>query len=244
MKIIKYIPNTITSMNLLSGVLGVIAVFGGRTDIAFYLMGTAAVFDFCDGMSARILKAYSELGKQLDSLSDLVSFGLLPSLMLYKVMTEMVGDCFWSYLPLMISVFSAFRLAKFNIDDRQSENFVGLAVPACAMVCGAFAYYVTYVPGGVLYRWALNEWMIPSASLVLSLLLVSEIPMFSMKLKRTQNKVSVVHRMRVAFIGVSCACMLVTLLLGLNWSFSVILIVCSYILMNLVNFLLMKNARQ
>lgn len=241
MKIIKYIPNAITSMNLLSGTLGVIAVFEGRPDLAFYLMIAASVFDFCDGLAARALNAYSELGKQLDSLSDLVSFGLLPSVMLHRLMIDLAGDSIWSYLPLLIVVFSAFRLAKFNIDDRQSDNFIGLAVPACAMLCGAFAYYVTSVPDGVLADWAGNCWVIPAVSIVLSLLLVSEIPMFSMKFKKNINKVSVVHRMRVAFLGVSGACILATVLLGLNWSFAVILIFFSYILMNLINFLLRKK---
>lgn len=226
-------------MNLLSGVLGVIAVFGGRMDVAFYLMIAASVFDFCDGLAARALNAYSELGKQLDSLSDLISFGLLPALMMYRTMAGMSGEGLWSYFPLVIALFSAFRLAKFNIDARQSENFIGLAVPACAMICGSFAYYVMMVPDSVMAGWASSRFFIPVMSLVLSLLLVSEIPMFSMKFKKGNSK-SVVHRMRVAFIGIAFACSLVTLLLGLNWSFAVLLVFVAYIIMNCVNLLLSR----
>ena len=87
MQIIKHIPNTITSMNLLAGTLGVIFTLDGRIDIAFPLMLAAAGFDFCDGFAARLLKAYSEIGKELDSLADMVSFGVLPAIMLYKTMT-------------------------------------------------------------------------------------------------------------------------------------------------------------
>lgn len=228
-------------MNLLSGVLGVIAVFGGRMDVAFYLMIAASVFDFCDGLSARALNAYSELGKQLDSLSDLISFGLLPALMLHRTMLNFSVDGVWCYIPLVIAVFSAFRLAKFNIDSRQTENFIGLAVPACAMICGSFAYYVTLVPDSVLSMWAATRAFIPVVSVVLSLLLVAEIPMFSMKFKKGQSKYSTVHRLRVAFLGAAFACSMLTVLLGLNWSFAVLLAFLSYIIINIMGLLLVRK---
>ena len=133
MKIIKHIPNTITSMNLLCGVLGVIFTFQGALDLAFYLMILASVFDFLDGFSARMLKAYSPVGKELDSLADLISFGLLPALMIHRRLVEGGMTGFWIYVPVIICIFSALRLAKFNVDDRQSENFLGLPTPACAM---------------------------------------------------------------------------------------------------------------
>ena len=134
MSIAKHIPNTITSMNLLCGALGVIFTFQGALDIAFYLMLAAAVCDFLDGFSARLLKAYSAIGKELDSLADLVTFGLLPSLMLHRRMIEGGITGFTAYIPLIICIFSALRLAKFNVDDRQSENFLGLATPSCALL--------------------------------------------------------------------------------------------------------------
>ena len=127
MKLFKHIPNTITSMNLLCGALGVIFTFQGAPDIAFLLMLAAAVCDFFDGLSARLLKAYSPVGKELDSLADCVSFGLLPAMMMHRRLVEGGITGFTAYIPLIISVFAALRLAKFNVDDRQSENFLGLA---------------------------------------------------------------------------------------------------------------------
>ncbi len=233
MKIVKHIPNTITSMNLLFGVLGVISTFNGRFDLAFYAMLAAAVCDFCDGLSARLLKAYSELGKQLDSLADMVSFGVLPSLMAHKLMADILGDTFFIYIPLLIAVFSAVRLAKFNIDERQSENFIGLATPACAMICGSFTYYVTKDPTSVLHGWAACPYFIPACSLALSWLLISEIPMFSMKFKKSMIPGSPIHKQRVGFIGVIVVATILTILLGLNWSFIVLLTFVSYIVMNI-----------
>ena len=233
MKIVKHIPNTITSMNLLCGVLGVISTFEGKFDLAFYLMLAAAVCDFCDGLSARLLKAYSDMGKELDSLADMVSFGVLPSLMMYGLMTDIHGNAFICYIPLLIAIFSALRLAKFNIDDRQSDNFIGLATPACAMICGSFTYYVSNDPTSVLYSWAGSSWFIPTASVILCYLLISEIPMFSMKFKKNIKSGTPIHKQRISFLGVIFVACLLTLLLGLNWSMIVLLTFVSYIVMNI-----------
>ncbi len=232
MRIVKHIPNTITSMNLLCGVLGVICTFNGKFDWAFYAMLAAAVCDFCDGLSARLLKAYSDLGKELDSLADMVSFGVLPSLMAYKLMNNLHGDSFLIYIPLLIAVFSAIRLAKFNIDERQSENFIGLATPACAMICGSFVYYVSQDATSILHGWASCKYFIPACSVVLALLLISEIPMFSMKFKKNMKPGSPIHKQRVGFAGVIVVATILTVLLGLNWSFIVLLTFVSYIIMN------------
>ncbi len=220
-------------MNLLCGVLGVICTFNGQFDCAFYAMLAAAVCDFCDGLSARMLKAYSDLGKELDSLADMVSFGVLPSLMAYKLMTDLHGNSFLVYIPLLIAVFSAIRLAKFNIDERQSDNFIGLATPACAMICGSFSYYVSNDPTSVLHNWACVPFFMPACSLVLSWLLISEIPMFSMKFKKSMIPGSPIHKQRVGFLGVIFVSAVLTVLLGLNWSFVILLSFISYIVMNI-----------
>lgn len=232
MKIVKHIPNTITSMNLLCGVLGVIATLRGDINIAFCLMLAAAVFDFCDGLSARLLNAYSDLGKQLDSLADMVSFGILPSIMLYKLMEIANGESVWCYIPLVIAVFSALRLAKFNIDERQSDNFIGLATPACAMICGSFAYYVSIDPSSVMYTWTTTRFFIPVGSIILSLLLVSEIPMFSMKFKKTSAGTAA-HKQRISFIGVVLVSCILVPILGLDWAMIPLLVFVAYIVMNL-----------
>ena len=241
MDIVKHIPNTITYMNLLCVVLGVICTLKGQFDIAFYLMLTAAVCDFCDGLSARLLNAYSPLGKELDSLADMVSFGILPSLMFYKLMVNLQGESILCYIPLLIAVFSALRLAKFNIDDRQSDNFIGLATPACAMICGSFSYYVNNDTSSVLCRWAETDYFLPAASVALSLLLISEIPMFSMKFKKNIKAGTPIHKQRVGFAGVVFVVIILTILLGLNWSFIVLLTFVSYIIMNIGISLLFKK---
>lgn len=233
MNIVKHIPNTITSMNLFFGVMGVIVSFSGKggLETAFLFMLAAAVCDFCDGLSARLLKAYSELGKQLDSLADMVSFGVLPSVMMYRLMATTSHEGILCYIPLLIAVFSALRLGKFNIDERQTENFIGLPTPACAMICGSFAYYVSKDPSGVLYSWACSCWFIPVCSLILSALLVSEIPMFSMKFRKGTK----VGALRICFAAAALVSVLAVLIFGLNWSLIVLLTFTAYILLNIIS---------
>lgn len=230
MKIVKHIPNTITSMNLLCGVMGVIYAFQGELSIAFYLMLASAVFDFLDGFAARLLNAYSDMGKELDSLADLVSFGLLPSIMLHRRLIEGGVTGFWAYVPLIICIFSALRLAKFNVDTRQSENFLGLPTPACAMWCGSLVYSADH--GVMSMANMLHDTMIiPIAAVILALLLVSEIPMFSIKFK----KGSEYNRIRIYFLVFTAALAAATLIMGINWSYIILLTFTCYILLNVLN---------
>ena len=229
MKIIKHIPNTITSMNLLCGALGVIFALRGSLDIAFYLMLAAAACDFLDGFAARMLNAYSAMGKELDSLADLISFGVLPSMMLHRRLVEGGMTGFWAYVPLVICVFSALRLARFNVDDRQSENFLGLATPACAMWCGSLIYAADH---GVMSMAGLlhDSYFIPIASVILALLLVSEIPMFSLKFK----KGSAYNRVRICFLAIAAAIAIATFIFGINWGYIVLVSMTCYIVMNII----------
>lgn len=232
MKIFKHIPNTITSMNLLCGALGVIVTFQGRLDLAFYLMIAAAVLDFFDGFAARLLNAYSPLGKEMDSLADLVSFGLLPAMMMHRRMIEGGETGFLAYIPLVIVIFSALRLAKFNIDDRQTENFLGLPTPACAIWCGSLIYAADNgIVSGV--EMLHNPYFIPAASVIMALLLVSEIPMLSMKFK----KGSKYNPARLMFIAASAVFAVVILILKIHWSFIPLLIFTLYLIHNLIRFL-------
>ena len=229
MKLLKHIPNTITSMNLFCGALGVIFTFQGALDIAFYLMLAAAVCDFFDGFSARLLKAYSPVGKELDSLADCISFGLLPAMMMHRRLVEGGVTSFVAYIPLVIAVFAALRLAKFNVDDRQSENFLGLATPACAMWCGSLIYAADR--GVMTISHLLRDtYIIPVAAVVLALLLVSEIPMFSFKFK----KGSEYNKIRLSFIGIIAFIAIATLVLKINWSYIILLTFTAYILLNLI----------
>ena len=239
MRIIKHIPNTLTSMNLLCGALGVIFTFKGELNIAFYLMIASAVCDFFDGFAARLLKAFSPIGKDLDSLADMVSFGVLPAMMLYRRMVEGGVTGFLSYVPLIIAVFSALRLAKFNIDTRQTENFLGLPTPACAMWCGALIYAADNgVMSGV--HMLHNPYFIPAVSVVLAFLLISEIPMLSIKFKKGSEYNSV----RITFIVICAVFAAASLILKLHWSFILLLVFTLYILHNLIRFLLAKVSKK
>ena len=237
MRITKHIPNTITSMNLLCGALGVIFTFQGALHIAFYLMLAAAVCDFFDGFAARLLKAYSPMGKELDSLADLVSFGLLPSMMFHRRLVEGGMTGFVAYIPLIICVFSALRLAKFNVDDRQTENFLGLPTPACAMWCGSLVFAADH---GVMSMANLlhDTYLIPIASVLLALLLVSEIPMFSFKIK----KGSPYNRIRICFVGMIAFFAIVTFALKINWSYIVLITFTAYIMLNVLTALFTRRA--
>ena len=216
-------------MNLLCGALGVIFTFQGALDIAFYLMLAAAVCDFLDGLAARALDAYSALGKELDSLADLVSFGILPAMMFHRRMVEGGMTGFIAYIPLVICIFAAIRLAKFNVDDRQSENFLGLATPACALWCGSLIFAADH--GVMSFAMMLHDTLIiPIASVVLALMMISEIPMFSMKFK----KGSAYNRVRYYFIAMVAAISAATLILKINWAYIVFLSLTCYILFNIL----------
>ena len=217
-------------MNLLCGVMGVIFAFKGELSMAFYMMLAAAACDFLDGFSARLLNAYSDMGKELDSLADLISFGLLPALMFHRRMIEGGVTGFWAYIPLVICIFSALRLAKFNVDTRQTENFLGLPTPACAMWCGALIYSADH--GVASMANMLHDTMIlPISAIIMALLLVSEIPMFSFKFK----KESEYNRIRIYFLIFVAAVAAATFILKFNWSYIVLISFTCYILMNIVN---------
>ncbi|MBO6247730.1 MAG: CDP-diacylglycerol--serine O-phosphatidyltransferase [Bacteroidales bacterium] len=231
MNIRKHIPDSITSMNLLCGVMGVILTLGGRPDWGFILMISGAVFDFFDGFAARMLNASSGIGKELDSLADMVSFGVLPSVMLYA--TGGSNVLFLKYFPLILAAFSALRLAKFNLDERQHESFLGLPTPSAAMVCGALACYVFHEPDSLLSSWCQGPVFLQALSLGLSLLLVSEIPMFSMKFGGGNKASKTENLKRIIFIAVVLAVVLLVVVFRLHWSLIFLTAFTGYILINL-----------
>ena len=227
MALTKHIPNAITSMNLLSGVLGVILTLEGRLEWALPLMILAAVFDFCDGLAARLLNAYSPIGKELDSLADMVSFGVLPAIMLFKVQ-PLDAPVLLRFLPLFVAVMSALRLAKFNIDERQTSDFLGLPTPSCAMVCGSLAYFL-HTKGGV--PAGAGPWLLAAIAVIMGLLLVSEVPMFGMKIKKGHK---LLDTKRIAFLVLAVACVLAVILFKQDWSLAVLAVFSVYIAENLI----------
>lgn len=177
----KHIPNTITCLNLFSGCVGLVYAFQGELIYAGYAILISAVLDFFDGMLARLLNAYSEIGKELDSLADVVSFGVLPSAMVYELLKQLSPE--GSYLPytaFLIAIFSALRLAKFNIDPRQTENFIGLPTPANALFMMSLPYFIAFEAFSGFVK---HPATLVGITIVMSLLLVAELPLFSLKFK-------------------------------------------------------------
>ena len=233
MSLKKSIPNFITSLGLASGLLGVVFALEGNIRLAFPLMIAASVFDFCDGLAARALDAYSELGKELDSLSDMVSFGVLPSVMLYNLMkTCTFSSSLWCLVPLLLAVFSGLRLAKFNVDPRQHLSFVGLPTPVAALLCGSLCWFVAYEPASLLATLCGGLVFVPVLTVVLCALLVCEVPMFSMKIAADDTKTILLKR--ISLIVEIAVIVAVVVLLGHNWALAVTLSCVLYILKNLV----------
>ena len=231
MGIKKHIPNSITCLNLLSGSLSIILSFNGEYKSAVLLIILAAVFDFFDGFAARVLKSFSKIGKELDSLADLISFGLAPSLLLYNKMQEIeVIHPIVRFIPLVVAVASALRLAKFNVDTRQTVNFIGLPTPACALIIGSILYY-TEMSSELNMVLSSYQILLPILSIILSLMLVSEMPMFSFKLKNLKWKD---NRLKLNFVVAALILGLVFIIMGLNWSLWVLAIFVAYILTNIV----------
>ncbi len=199
-KVTKHIPNTITCLNLFSGCICCVMAIWHMYEFALLCIIFSAIFDFFDGLAARVLDAHSIIGKDIDSLADDISFGLAPAMMVfaflkYDYLPDAVGFMeLFPFIAFLIAVFSALRLAKFNNDSRQTTSFYGLPVPANALFWGAS------VTG--LSNWMLNLplWIIIFAILLSCWLLVSELPMFSLKFKNltwTDNK------LRFVFLAIS-----------------------------------------
>jgi CDP-diacylglycerol--serine O-phosphatidyltransferase len=162
--------------------------------------------------------------------------------MLYRCMDFYHPREWFCYIPLIIVVFSALRLAKFNVDDRQSDNFIGLATPANALICGSFAYISQFDINNIVGVFTESTWLIPACACVLSLLLVSEIPMFSMKFKK--DAAADIKMMRYGFLAVAAVSLAVTLILGQHFAHAVLFIFITYILMNIVLALADKLSRK
>ena len=184
--ITRNIPNTITCCNLISGCVATLSAFMGEIHMALLWIIIGAIFDFFDGMSARLLHVSSPVGKELDSLADDITFGMAPAAMVFYEMGIMEYPAFLApvqpYMPFvafLIAAFSALRLAKFNLDERQAMGFIGLPTPANALFWGALLVGA----GDFIEN---TTWMVPVVIVMILLscwLLVSEIPMFALKFK-------------------------------------------------------------
>jgi CDP-diacylglycerol--serine O-phosphatidyltransferase len=240
MQIKKHIPNTITLFNLASGLLAIIAIFKGYYDEAFLFVCLGIFFDFWDGFFARKFKVSGELGLQLDSLADVVTSGVVPGLMIFKLLQDIQEDDtsiyyltedfyymgFVPYLGFIITLASAYRLAKFNIDTRQTDSFIGLPTPANAL----FIMSIPMIQFDGTHEWLVNALFNPFVLIIISFvsayMLNAEIPLFSLKIKDFSWDI---NKLQVFFLTIAA-----TLLLFLGFT-ALPIIILLYVVLSVVN---------
>lgn len=220
---IKQIPNTITCLNLISGCVGIVLVFKGEFFWASHCIYAGLIFDFLDGFMARILKVSSPIGKELDSLSDMITFGVLPAAIFFSVMQQQqYSSSWWSYGAVVIAVFSAIRLARFNVDERQTSSFIGVPTPTNAMFISALPFIAEK---NIFPSFFAQPVLMLALAILLSWLLVSGIPLFALKFKSfgwAENKFKYILLM-------------ISLVLLLSFSYLAIpLIIACYIILSII----------
>ncbi|MEI6123023.1 MAG: CDP-diacylglycerol--serine O-phosphatidyltransferase [Bacteroidota bacterium] len=237
----KNIANYITCLNLLCGCVAIYYLYRGDFITGVFLILAAAVFDFADGFVARLLHVKSPIGLQLDSLADVVSFGVAPGVAMFQLIT--FGMHVWnfnlpSYTPFIafiIPVFSAWRLAKFNIDERQTDHFIGLPTPANALVIMSFLPLVArkfqsplFPFNDYVFYFITNPLVLIAAAITLSYLLVSNLPLFAMKFKTFGWRT---NKIRYSFIIAS------VVLISLFYFVAIHFVIILYILLSLIDYL-------
>lgn len=241
----KHIPNFITLLNLSSGVIALIYAFDENYLMAFFWICLGIFFDFWDGFVARLLNVKSELGLQLDSMADMVTSGVVPGLIMYKLLSNIQGNhslynlssdnLYMGIIPyfgFLITLGSAYRLAKFNIDTRQTDSFIGLPTPANALFISSLAIInITWVNENIL----VNPFILIAISIFSAFILNAELPLFSLKLK---NKGAFsANKLPYLFIGYC-----VVVLLALKYT-AIPIIIISYIVLSLLKHLITKKEK-
>lgn len=239
----RHLPNLITLLNLACGTVAIVLTLEGQWRWAVYLVLAAAVFDFLDGFTARLLKAYSETGKQLDSLADMVSFGVLPAVFIYVVFKSLfqnqpadAGKFFdllqWVVLisVLLVPAFSAIRLARFNTEEDQGAFYYGLPTPAHALFWTGI--YWQFMQGGTIFGTPLNLFFMWAIMLIMAFHMILPIPMYSLKFEHM--------RLRGNLIRYLLLLLAVLILISMGWG-GLPLVILVYILLSLLNLLLARH---
>nr|WP_315199088.1 CDP-alcohol phosphatidyltransferase family protein [uncultured Flavobacterium sp.] len=234
MNIKKHIPNTITLLNLLCGCVALIFVSNDKFEMAFYFVCLGIFLDFFDGFFARLFKVSGPLGLQLDSLADMVTSGVVPGFVMFKMMlssnVNMSEGClqYFPYLAFIITLGSCMRLAKFNIDTRQTDSFIGLPTPANALFILSLPLVLKYYSGDSLMVLEIltEKWVLLLIALFSAYILNAEIPLFSLKIKKFSFKD---NALQIIFLVIS-----VLLLLFLQY-LGVTLVIVFYVLLSVIN---------
>ncbi|MBK9390844.1 MAG: CDP-diacylglycerol--serine O-phosphatidyltransferase [Bacteroidetes bacterium] len=235
----KHIPNFITSLNLVSGFIAIILAVQGNIVAASWLIAAAMVFDFLDGFSARMLKAYSDVGKELDSLADVVSFGVAPAIIIFSFLTDAFSsipmkqvyisdqrDLFLAIIASIMPVCGALRLAIFNLDSSQTKNFKGLPIPANAMAVISLVIASHYSESGFIDSFISSPAALIMLTIGLSLLMVSRLDLFSLKISNLKIKGNEGRYLMILLIAISFV------FLGIN---ATVLIIPVYIISSVVS---------
>ncbi len=250
----KHIPNFITLLNLLSGLIAVIFALKGDLALAAFFILLGIIFDFFDGFAARILNVSGELGKQLDSLADMVTSGVAPAMIMYKLLEKSQENSVWyqkisstvgSWVPtddqtvyffpfigLLIAIGAAYRLATFNIDTRQTNSFIGLPTPAMSLVISSIPLIQIYSSNSFAITLTSNKLLLIILTITLSLLMNVNLPLFSLKLKNLSLKNNAIVYL---FLAIS-----LTLIITLQF-IAIPLIIFLYIILSIIQNLLTKN---
>jgi CDP-diacylglycerol--serine O-phosphatidyltransferase len=245
MSIKKHIPNTITLLNLLAGLLALIHAFNGNYNEAFSLVCLGIFFDYWDGFFARIWKVQSPIGLQLDSLADMVTSGVVPGLVMYKMLADiqenqsqynLTEDTYYMgvvpYLGFLITLASCYRLAKFNIDTRQTDSFIGLPTPANALLIMSIPMIQFHSEFEWLVDFLSNPFVLVGITVLSSYLLNAEIPLFSLKVKSFSWEK---YKMQVVFLIISL------ILIVLLEFISIPIIILLYVILSVLNNTIFKK---
>ena len=239
MSIKKHIPNTITLLNLLAGLLALIHAFNGNYNEAFSLVCLGIFFDYWDGFFARIWKVQSPIGLQLDSLADMVTSGVVPGLVMYKMLADiqenqsqynLTEDTYYMgvvpYLGFLITLASCYRLAKFNVDTRQTDSFIGLPTPANALLIMSIPMIQFHSEFEWLVDFLSNPYVLVGITVLSSYLLNAEIPLFSLKVKSFSWEK---YKMQVVFLIISL------ILIVLLEFIAIPIIILLYVILSVLN---------
>lgn len=219
----KHIPNFITLLNLFSGCIALVYATEGNYMMAFIFVSLGIFFDFFDGFFARLFKVEGELGLQLDSLADMVTSGVVPGFVMFKMLSEYSNFEYLPYLGFIITLGSCMRLAKFNIDTRQTDSFIGLPTPANALFILSLPLVVHTADFEFAVTALTNVWVLLGISALSAYILNAELPLFSLKIK---NFSFAKYKLQIFFL------LLTVILLAVFNILGVPLVIITYVLLS------------
>ena len=229
MNIKAQVPNTITLLNLLSGCIALVFATNANYEMAFFWVCTGIFLDFFDGFFARLFNVSSPLGLQLDSLADMVTSGVVPGYVMFRMMNENLNLPFeyFAFFGFLITLGSCYRLANFNIDERQTESFIGLPTPANALFILSLPLVLKYTDSLVLLEILINPYVLLLISVLSAYILNAEIPLFSLKIKKNFSWAT--NKLQLSFLAISLLLLILFRYAGIS------LVIIFYVILSVIN---------